>query len=114
MMDIALPRDIDPQINSLDNVELYDIDDLKKIHDENGCKRAELAAIAHDMIQDKIDDFIIWLDSANIDPTIKSLKLNLFFQLPIVGAEDFFLLLQLFIFRLQGGKVRQLGNASRF
>lgn len=74
VMDIALPRDIDPQINSLDNVELYDIDDLKKIHDENGCKRAELAAIAHDMIQDKIDDFIIWLDSANIDPTIKSLN----------------------------------------
>ena len=39
--------------------------------------------------------------------------LDLFFQLAVVGAEGFFLLLQLFIFRLQGGKVRQFGNASR-
>ena len=35
MMDIALPRDIDPNINTLDHVVVYDIDDLKKIHDEN-------------------------------------------------------------------------------
>ena len=39
--------------------------------------------------------------------------LDLFFQLAVVGAEGFFLFLQLFIFRLQGGKVRQLGNARR-
>ena len=38
---------------------------------------------------------------------------DLFFQLPVIGAEGFFLLLQLFIFRLQGGKVRQFGNARR-
>ena len=38
---------------------------------------------------------------------------DLFFQLAVVGAEGFFLLLQLFIFRLQSGEVRQLGNARR-
>ena len=39
--------------------------------------------------------------------------LDLLFQLAIIGAEGFFLLLQLFIFRLQSGEVRQLGNARR-
>ena len=50
MMDIALPRDIDPNINDLENVEVYDIDDLKEIHDENDVKRKELAKIGYEMI----------------------------------------------------------------
>ena len=74
MMDIALPRDIDPNINNLDHVEVYDIDDLKKIHDENDVKRNELAGIGYQIIHEKIDEFIEWLESANIDPTIKSLN----------------------------------------
>ena len=43
IMDIALPRDIDTKLNELDYVELYDIDDLKEIHDQNDIKRNELA-----------------------------------------------------------------------
>lgn len=74
MMDIALPRDIDPAINKLDNVELYDIDDLKQIHDKNDQKRKELANIGLEMINESIDEFIEWLDSTNIDPTIESLN----------------------------------------
>lgn len=74
MMDIALPRDIDPAINKLENVELYDIDDLKQIHDKNDQKRKELANIGLEMINESIDEFIEWLDSTNIDPTIESLN----------------------------------------
>lgn len=74
MMDMALPRDIDSQIKLLDYVELYDIDDLKKIHDENDSKRAELAHAAHTIIEDRINEFLTWLDTANIDPTIQSLN----------------------------------------
>lgn len=74
MMDIALPRDIDPAINKLDNVELYDIDDLKQIHDKNDQKRKELANIGLEMINESIDEFVEWLDSTNIDPTIESLN----------------------------------------
>ncbi len=51
-------------------MEVYDIDDLKKIHDENDNKRNELAGIGYQMIHEKIDEFIEWLESANIDPTI--------------------------------------------
>ncbi|MDB8791236.1 glutamyl-tRNA reductase [Romboutsia sp. 1001216sp1] len=74
MMDIALPRDIDPDINKLENVELYDIDDLKQIHDKNDQKRKELANIGLGMINESIYEFVEWLDSTNIDPTIESLN----------------------------------------
>lgn len=74
LLDIALPRDIDSQIKLLDHVELYDIDDLKKIHDKNDSKRVELAYIAQTIIKDRMNDFLKWLDTADIDPTIQSLN----------------------------------------
>lgn len=74
MMDIALPRDIDPKINELDNIELYDIDNLKDIHDKNDKKRKELAQTGYEMISEKIIEFTEWLDSIKIDPTIESLN----------------------------------------
>ena len=74
MMDIALPRDIDTKIKELDNIELYDIDDLKNIHDENDRKRKELAEIGLDMIPKKVDEFIEWTYSIKIDPVIESLN----------------------------------------
>ena len=74
MMDIALPRDIDPNINTLDHVVVYDIDDLKKIHDKNDSKRNELAMIGRQTINSKVDEFMEWLDAADIDPTIQSLN----------------------------------------
>lgn len=74
MMDIALPRDIDTKIKELENIELYDIDDLKHIHDENDKKRKELAEIGLDMIPKKVDEFIAWTYSIKIDPVIESLN----------------------------------------
>lgn len=74
MMDIALPRDIDPEIDNLDNASVYDIDNLKDIHDENDQKRKELANIGYEMIEEKINEFIEWVDSIQIDPMIESLN----------------------------------------
>ena len=74
MMDIALPRDIDPKINELENIEVYDIDNLKDIHDKNDKKRKELAKIGYEMISEKNIEFTEWLDSIKIDPTIESLN----------------------------------------
>lgn len=74
MMDIALPRDIDPKINGLDNVEVYDIDNLKEIHDKNDKKRREIAIECQSVIEEKINEFEEWLDSTHIDPTIESLN----------------------------------------
>ncbi|HSQ90018.1 glutamyl-tRNA reductase [Romboutsia sp.] len=74
MMDIALPRDIDPKINELENVKVYDIDNLKEIHEKNDQKRKELASIGYKMIDGSINEFIEWVDSTHIDPTIESLN----------------------------------------
>ena len=74
IMDIALPRDIDTKLKELNYVELYDIDDLKEIHDKNDIKRNELAQKAQEIIKIKKDEFTEWLDLTFIDPTIQSLN----------------------------------------
>ncbi|CEN79383.1 glutamyl-tRNA reductase [Paraclostridium sordellii] len=74
MMDIALPRDIDKNIDTLENIEVYDIDDLKKISDKNDKKRRELACTGELLIDEKIDEFNDWLETIKIDPTIQSLN----------------------------------------
>ena len=74
IMDIALPRDIDTKLKELNYVELYDIDDLKEIHNQNDIKRNELAQKAQEIIKIKIDEFTEWLDLTFIDPTIQSLN----------------------------------------
>ena len=74
MMDIALPRDIDPNINDIDNIMVYDIDNLKDIQGENDQKRKDLAHLGYEIIQEKINEFIEWSESIEIDPTIESLN----------------------------------------
>ena len=74
IMDIALPRDVDIKLKELDYVELYDIDDLKEIHDKNDIKRNELAQEAKDIIDERISEFLEWLDLTFMDPTIQSLN----------------------------------------
>lgn len=74
MMDIALPRDIDKNLNEFENIEVYDIDDLKKISEANDKKRRELACIGELIIDEKIEEFHEWLETIKIDPTIQSLN----------------------------------------
>lgn len=74
MMDIALPRDIDKNLNEFENIEVYDIDDLKKISEANDKKRRELASFGELIIDEKIEEFNEWLDTIKIDPTIQSLN----------------------------------------
>lgn len=74
MMDIALPRDIDKNLNEFENIEVYDIDDLKKISEANDKKRRELASIGELIIDEKIEEFNEWLETIKIDPTIQSLN----------------------------------------
>lgn len=74
MMDLALPRDIDPEVTKIEGVKLYDIDDLTKISMENEQKRQELAKAAMFVVKDKVEEFIVWSDSIKVDPVIKSLN----------------------------------------
>ncbi|MEJ8555286.1 glutamyl-tRNA reductase [Tepidibacter sp. Z1-5] len=74
IMDIALPRDVEESVGELSNINVYDIDDLKKISDENEQRRIELSKVAKNIIDDSIDEFLEWMSHIKVDPTIKSLN----------------------------------------
>ncbi len=72
-IDIAVPRDIDPDVNGLDNVYLYDIDDLKEVVEENLANRREEASKGHDIVAAESAVFCRWLKSLDMQPTIVDL-----------------------------------------
>ncbi len=73
LIDIAMPRDIDPVVNTLDNVYLYDIDDLKEVVEENLAGRREEAVKAKAIVDEETEAFMQWLDSLTLQPTIVAL-----------------------------------------
>ena len=60
MIDIAVPRDIDPDISSMSDVYLYTIDDLQDLARENMNRRAEAANAAETLVTEKSGEFIRW------------------------------------------------------
>jgi glutamyl-tRNA reductase len=73
-IDIAVPRDIDPTINQIDNVYLYDIDDLQSVVDANLETRRQEAQLAEEIIDREIGSFISWLLSRDLSPTIVAFR----------------------------------------
>jgi glutamyl-tRNA reductase len=73
-IDIAVPRDIDPSINQLANVYLYDIDDLQSVVDANLENRRQEAQLAEEIIDHEIGSFISWLLSRDLSPTIVAFR----------------------------------------
>lgn len=72
-IDIAVPRDIDPDVNTLDNVYLYDIDDLREVVEENMQSRREEAERARDIVAEEVGNFGDWLENLAAKPTILDL-----------------------------------------
>jgi len=64
LVDIAVPRDIHPDVGKLGNIYLYTIDDLQKVVDKNLSKRTEAAKAASGDIDESVDEFLRWLNSA--------------------------------------------------
>ena len=73
IIDIAVPRDVDPDVNRLDNVYLYDIDDLQGIVEENLALRKEEAKKAQEIIAEEVKNFKEWWIKLELSPTIKEL-----------------------------------------
>jgi glutamyl-tRNA reductase len=76
MIDIAVPRDIDPKINELENIYLYDIDDLKQVVEKNWEARKNEAEKAELIVMQEADVFMEWIESLNVIPVIKKLREN--------------------------------------
>lgn len=73
-IDIAVPRDIDPKVNKVDNAYLYDIDDLQAVVDANIAERDREGQRAELIIDREVEDFIGWLNSLEVVPAIAALK----------------------------------------
>jgi len=73
-IDIAVPRDIDPKINEIDNVYLYDIDDLQGVIDLNREERKKEAERAEHIIAGETLKFQEWMATLNVVPTIVALR----------------------------------------
>ena len=74
MIDIAVPRDIDPAIASLSNIFLKDIDDLRTIVDRNAERRRQEIPKAEAIIEEELARFLEWLSTQEVGPTIKELR----------------------------------------
>jgi glutamyl-tRNA reductase len=74
IIDISDPRSIDPQIDKLDNVYRFDIDDLRGIVDVNEAERRKEAEKADDIVNAEIESFMKWQESLSAVPTIVALR----------------------------------------
>ncbi|WP_078391840.1 glutamyl-tRNA reductase [Shouchella patagoniensis] len=74
MIDIAVPRDIDPDIASFSDVYLYDIDDLQNIVEANKLERQKEAEKIELMIEAEIDEYKAWLNTLGVVPIITALR----------------------------------------
>jgi len=76
-IDIAVPRDLDPAINDLDNVYLYDIDDLMHVVEMNKSERDKEAVKAQRIIAEETIKFCKWLTNMESTPTIVQLRASI-------------------------------------
>jgi glutamyl-tRNA reductase len=73
-IDIAVPRDIDPKVNDVENVYLYDMDDLQGVVASNLEGRKVEAQKAEEIVEQEIGQFFKWLSSLDVTPTIVALR----------------------------------------
>jgi glutamyl-tRNA reductase len=73
-IDIAVPRDVEPHVNRIENVFLYDIDDLKGVVDSNIDKRKKEAVKAERIVEEGVIKFSQWLKTLEVVPTIVALQ----------------------------------------
>lgn len=74
LIDIAVPRDIEPGCGDIPNVFLYDIDDLEGIVETNLAMRRKEAAIIEDMITEEQEAYRQWYSTLGVSPLIRALQ----------------------------------------
>jgi glutamyl-tRNA reductase len=76
-IDIAVPRDIDPKLNDLDGIFVYDIDDLQQVVSSHLGDRKREAERAEELVAEEVERFELRLQTLNVVPTIVSLQEHL-------------------------------------
>jgi glutamyl-tRNA reductase len=77
VIDIAVPRDIEASANELDNIYLYDIDDLQGVAEQNLEARRDEVDRCLEIVDQGVDQFWRWLQGLSAEPTIVSLSQEL-------------------------------------
>jgi glutamyl-tRNA reductase len=73
-IDIAVPRDIDPELNTLNNIFLYNIDDLQQVVQANLRERERESVQAEEIVEREVDLLLARLKSLELAPTIVALQ----------------------------------------
>jgi glutamyl-tRNA reductase len=74
LLDLAVPRDIDPRAAELPNVQLYDVDSLRPIAEANRVTRAAEVARAEELVDGEVAKFMEWWAAQGVVPTIRALR----------------------------------------
>ncbi len=74
ILDLSIPKNVDPNVTELENVKLIHLDDLSQITDETLEKRKQHIPLAESIIEEVKVDFNSWLETRKFAPTIKALK----------------------------------------
>lgn len=74
LVDIAVPRDVDPQVREIPGVALWDIDDLQQVVEANLEERKKCVAQAEEIVKEEVGSFFKWLSSLSVVPTIVALR----------------------------------------
>jgi glutamyl-tRNA reductase len=74
MIDLAVPRDIEPEVGTLDDVFLYSIDDLGHIVEQGIGQRQAAATQAEAIIEASVSNFVHWMEARDAVPTIRQLR----------------------------------------
>jgi glutamyl-tRNA reductase len=99
LIDISVPRNIDPGVNDLDNVYLYNVDDLQGVVDSNLFERKKEAEKAEKIIDEELETFLKWQSTLDSVPTIIAIREKaegikkeeldkLFHKIPGVGEKE--------------------------
>ncbi len=74
LIDIAVPRNVEPAVNELESIFLYDIDDLQRVVDQNLQGRLSEVEQANAIISEEVERMQLWLRSREAGPTIRRLQ----------------------------------------
>ena len=74
LIDIAVPRNVEPSAGEIKGVNLYNIDSLKEIADDNLQNRLSEARLAEEYISENVDEFFDWKDELPLTPVITNIQ----------------------------------------
>lgn len=73
MIDLGVPRNIHPDVSTLNGISLINVDDLEEVVAGNQEKKQALVTVAEDIISDKVREFSDWMNSRNLSPAIQEI-----------------------------------------